>query len=166
MDLIRRSGVRVEGANAVVLGRSKIVGTPMSEMLKWANATVTICHSKTKNLEEVVRNADIVVVAIGNFIEVKTFDRKTNVCYFLGRANMVKGSWIKPGAVVIDCGINSIDDSSKKSGYKLVGDVEYDDAAKVAGHITPVPGGVGPMTVALLMKNTVLAASRAWKKAQ
>ena len=82
MDLIKRSGVQVEGANAVVLGRSKIVGTPMSEMLKWANATVTICHSKTKNLEEVVRNADIVVVAIGNFIRLKTLATKTYVCYF------------------------------------------------------------------------------------
>ena len=85
MDLIKRSGVQVEGANAVVLGRSKIVGTPMSEMLKWANATVTICHSKTKNLEEVVRNADIVVVAIGNFIGLKTFATKTNVCYWFFR---------------------------------------------------------------------------------
>ena len=82
---------------------------------------------------------------------------------FLGKANMVPGSWIKPGAVVIDCGINSIDDSSKKSGYRLVGDVNYDEASKVAGFITPVPGGVGPMTVSYLMKNTVIAATRAWE---
>nr|XP_031833819.1 C-1-tetrahydrofolate synthase, cytoplasmic [Nomia melanderi] len=142
IELIKKSGVPIAGAKAVVLGRSKIVGTPVAELLKWNNATVTVCHSKTKNLPEVVSQADIVVVAIG-------------------QPQMVKGTWIKPGAVVIDCGINSIPDATKKSGQRLVGDVDYEEAAKVASYITPVPGGVGPMTVAMLMKNTVVSAQRA-----
>jgi len=142
MELIKRSGVTIAGSNAVVVGRSKIVGTPASELLKWHNATVTVCHSKTKNLAQMVATADILVVGIG-------------------QPNMVKGEWIKPGAVVIDCGINSIPDASKKSGSRLVGDVEFDEAQKKASFITPVPGGVGPMTVAMLMKNTVLAAEKA-----
>ena len=144
MDLIQRSGVQIEGARAVVLGRSKIVGTPMAELLKWAHATVTTCHSRTKDLESMVKQADILVVGIGI-------------------PEKVRGSWIKPGSVVIDCGINSIDDSSRKNGYRLVGDVAYKEASEHAGYITPVPGGVGPMTVALLMTNTVLSAARAWK---
>lgn len=142
MELIKRSGVKVEGAEAVVLGRSKIVGTPASELLKWAHATVTVCHSKTKNIEAITKRADILVVGIG-------------------RPHFVKGSWIKDGAVVIDCGINSIPDSTKKSGKRLVGDVDFEEAKKVASYITPVPGGVGPMTVAMLMNNTVLSAKRA-----
>ncbi|XP_044013405.1 C-1-tetrahydrofolate synthase, cytoplasmic isoform X1 [Aphidius gifuensis] len=141
IELIKKSGVAISGANAVVLGRSKIVGTPVAELLKWNNATVTICHSRTKNLSSVVSQADILVVGIG-------------------QPEMVKGSWIKPGAVVIDCGINAIPDSTKKSGQRLVGDVEYAEAAKSASYITPVPGGVGPMTVAMLMKNTVISAER------
>ncbi|EDW96821.1 C-1-tetrahydrofolate synthase, cytoplasmic isoform X1 [Drosophila yakuba] len=141
LELIRRSGVEIAGARAVVLGRSKIVGTPAAELLKWANATVTVCHSKTRNLEEITRSADILVVGIGV-------------------AEMVKGSWIKPGAVVIDCGINVKPDATKASGSKLVGDVDYAEALQVAGHLTPVPGGVGPMTVAMLMKNTVRSAAR------
>ncbi|PSN58248.1 C-1-tetrahydrofolate synthase [Blattella germanica] len=145
MELIKRSGVQIAGSQAVVLGRSKIVGTPCSELLKWHHATVTVCHSKTKNLDKETAKADILVVAIG-------------------RAQMVKGSWIKPGAVVIDCGINSIPDATKKSGQRLVGDVDFDEAKKVASFITPVPGGVGPMTVAMLMKNTVLSAQRAATK--
>nr|XP_012216703.1 PREDICTED: C-1-tetrahydrofolate synthase, cytoplasmic [Linepithema humile] len=145
IELIKRSGVPIAGAQAVVLGRSKIVGTPAAELLKWQNATVTVCHSKTKNLPHVVRQADILVVGIG-------------------QPKFVKGDWIKPGAVVIDCGINSIPDPTKKSGYRLVGDVEYEDAAKVASYITPVPGGVGPMTVAMLMKNTVISAQRSAQK--
>ncbi|KAH8383845.1 hypothetical protein KR009_010861, partial [Drosophila setifemur] len=145
LELIRRSGVEITGARAVVLGRSKIVGTPAAELLKWANATVTVCHSKTRNLEEITRSADILVVGIGV-------------------AEMVKGSWIKPGAVVIDCGINVKPDSSKASGTRLVGDVDYEEARLVAGHLTPVPGGVGPMTVAMLMKNTVRSATRALKR--
>lgn len=142
MELIRRSGAKISGAKAVVIGRSKIVGTPMAELLKWNHATVTTCHSRTANLPETARSADILVVAIGS-------------------PEFVKGSWVKPGAVVIDCGINSIPDSTKKSGSRLVGDVEYAEAAKVASVITPVPGGVGPMTVAMLMNNTVIAAQKA-----
>ncbi|KAJ8674099.1 hypothetical protein QAD02_005361 [Eretmocerus hayati] len=141
IELIKKSGVTIAGSQAVVLGRSKIVGTPVAELLKWHNATVTVCHSKTKDLPGVVSRADILVVGIG-------------------QPELVKGSWIKPGAVVIDCGINSIPDASKKSGQRLVGDVAYEEASKVASYITPVPGGVGPMTVAMLMKNTVISASR------
>ncbi|XP_043785149.1 C-1-tetrahydrofolate synthase, cytoplasmic [Apis laboriosa] len=145
IELIKKSGVPIAGAQAVVLGRSKIVGTPISELLKWHNATVTVCHSKTKNLPQIVSQADILVVGIG-------------------QPQMVKGNWIKPGAVVIDCGINSIPDSTKNSGQRLVGDVDYEEAVKIASYITPVPGGVGPMTVAMLMKNTVISAQRAAEK--
>ncbi|KAH8414132.1 hypothetical protein KR222_008158, partial [Zaprionus bogoriensis] len=141
LELIRRTGVEIAGARAVVLGRSKIVGSPAAELLKWSHATVTVCHSKTRNLEEITRTADILVVAIGV-------------------PELVKGSWIKPGAVVIDCGINVKPDTSKASGTRLVGDVDYEQAKLVAGFITPVPGGVGPMTVAMLMKNTVVSAIR------
>ncbi|XP_035449545.2 C-1-tetrahydrofolate synthase, cytoplasmic isoform X3 [Spodoptera frugiperda] len=141
VELIKRTGVTIAGKNVVVLGRSRIVGTPVSELLKWEHATVTVCHSKTKNLSEITKTADILVVAIG-------------------RGEMVRGSWIKPGAVVIDCGINPISDPSKKSGQRLVGDVAYEEAVQVASHVTPVPGGVGPMTVAMLMRNTVQAARR------
>lgn len=145
IELIKKSGVPIAGAQAVVLGRSKIVGTPISELLKWHNATVTVCHSKTKNLPQIVSQADILVVGIG-------------------QPQMVKGNWIKPGAVVIDCGINSIPDSTKNNGQRLVGDVDYKEAVKIASYITPVPGGVGPMTVAMLMKNTVISAQRAAEK--
>ncbi|XP_014475137.1 PREDICTED: C-1-tetrahydrofolate synthase, cytoplasmic isoform X2 [Dinoponera quadriceps] len=145
IELIKKSGVPIAGARAVVLGRSKIVGTPISELLKWHNATVTVCHSKTKNLPDVVREADILVVGIG-------------------QPELVKGDWIKPDAVVIDCGINPVPDPTKKSGQRLLGDVEYQTAAQVASYITPVPGGVGPMTVAMLMKNTVISAQRAAEK--
>lgn len=133
------------GRKAVVLGRSKIVGTPASELLKWNNATVTICHSRTKNLAQECAQADILVVGIG-------------------QPEMVKASWIKPGAVVIDCGINAIPDPSKKTGQRLVGDVDFAAAKEVASYITPVPGGVGPMTVAMLMSNTVTSAERAVTK--
>ncbi|CAG2118080.1 unnamed protein product, partial [Medioppia subpectinata] len=139
MELIRRSGAQIAGANAVVIGRSKIVGSPMAQLLIWNNATVTVCHSKTKNIKEIVQKADILVVAIGQPL-------------------LVKKDWIKPGAVVIDCGISSIPDSTKKSGSRLVGDVDYAECKEVAGAITPVPGGVGPMTVAMLISNTVDAA--------
>lgn len=142
MELIRRSGAKIQGAKAVVVGRSKIVGTPMAELLKWHHATVTTCHSRTADLEGTVRAADILVVGIGS-------------------PEFVKGSWVKPGAVVIDCGINSIPDATKKSGSRLVGDVAFNEVAKVASVITPVPGGVGPMTVAMLMQNTVISAQKA-----
>ncbi|KAG6449949.1 hypothetical protein O3G_MSEX006359 [Manduca sexta] len=141
VELIKRAGVSIAGKNVVVLGRSRIVGTPVAELLKWEHATVTVCHSKTKNLSDITKTADILVVAIG-------------------RPEMVRGTWIKPGAVVIDCGINPIEDPSKKSGQRLVGDVAYEEAVQVAAAVTPVPGGVGPMTVAMLMRNTVLAARR------
>ncbi|EDV91288.1 C-1-tetrahydrofolate synthase, cytoplasmic [Drosophila grimshawi] len=147
MELIRRTGVEIAGANAVVLGRSKILGTPAAELLKWANATVTVCHSKTRNVDEITRRADILLVGIGV-------------------TEMVKGSWIKPGAVVIDCGMNFKPDATKKLGNRLVGDVDFEEAKLVAGHITPVPFGVGPMTVAMLMKNTVVSATRAAVRAK
>lgn len=139
MELIKHTGISISGKNAVVLGRSKIVGAPMSELLRCSNATVTVCHSRTVNTEEITRNADILVVAIR-------------------QPEMVKRSWVKPGAVVIDCGINAIPDSSKKSGQRLVGDVDFKSVSEVAGWVTPVPGGVGPMTVAMLMQNTVESA--------
>lgn len=145
LELIKESGIEIKGSRAVVLGRSKIVGMPMAQLLIWNHATVTICHSRTKDLPSVVREADILVVAIG-------------------RAQMVKGDWIKPGAVVIDCGINSIPDSTKASGSRLVGDVDFEEAKSVASFITPVPGGVGPMTVAMLIKNSVEAGKRALEK--
>ncbi|XP_004529194.1 C-1-tetrahydrofolate synthase, cytoplasmic isoform X1 [Ceratitis capitata] len=145
IELIKRSGVQISGAKAVVVGRSKIVGTPVSQLLKWENATVTVCHSKTKNLEEICRTADILVVAIGV-------------------PEMVKGSWIKPGAVVVDCGINIKPDSTRQSGTRLVGDVLFDEVKQVASFVTPVPCGVGPMTVAMLMKNTVRSALTAAEK--
>lgn len=141
LELIKRTGIKIAGTHSVVIGRSKIVGSPMAQLLVWNNSTVTICHSKTKNLEEVCRQADILVAAVG-------------------RAQMVKGSWIKPGAVVIDCGINVIPDETKKSGTRLVGDVDFDECKEIAGFITPVPGGVGPMTVAMLIANTVESANR------
>ncbi|KAM4625652.1 C-1-tetrahydrofolate synthase, cytoplasmic [Polymixia lowei] len=141
MELIRQTGVSVAGKRAVVIGRSKIVGAPMHDLLLWNHATVTTCHSKTADLAGEVGKADILVVGIG-------------------KAEMVKGEWIKKGAVVIDCGINHIPDETKASGKRVVGDVQYASAKEQAGYITPVPGGVGPMTVAMLMANTVLSAKR------
>ena len=133
-------GADLSGLDAVVVGRSNIVGKPMASLLLKANATVTVCHSRTKDLPDVVRRADIVVAAVG-------------------RANMVTGDWIKPGAVVIDVGINRIEttvDGETKS--RLTGDVDYDSACDVAKAVTPVPGGVGPMTITMLMANTLRAA--------
>ena len=133
-------GKDLSGLNAVIVGRSNIVGKPMASLLMQANATITVCHSRTKDLPGVVRNGDIVVAAVG-------------------RPDMIKGDWIKEGAVVIDVGINRIEvevDGEKKS--KLTGDVDYDEAMKVAKAVTPVPGGVGPMTITMLMANTLRAA--------
>lgn len=141
MALLEHADVDLGGAQAVVLGRSNIVGMPTALLLVKANATVTICHSRTRDLAEVCRRADVLVAAIG-------------------RAEMVKADWIKPGAAVIDVGINRIEDPSRKSGTRLVGDVAYDPAREVAGAITPVPGGVGPMTIAMLLRNTLRAAER------
>jgi methylenetetrahydrofolate dehydrogenase (NADP+) / methenyltetrahydrofolate cyclohydrolase len=137
--LLEKVGVKIEGANAVVLGRSNIVGMPAALLLIGKNATVTVCHSKTRDIAAVVRQADILIAAIG-------------------KMEFVRGDWVKPGAAVIDVGINSKPDSSKKSGYRLVGDVNFDEVKNVAGFITPVPGGVGPMTIAMLMRNTLRAA--------
>lgn len=139
MYLIEQTGTSLDGAEAVVLGRSNIVGMPVALLLVGSNATVTICHSRTKDLPGVVRKADVLVAAVG-------------------RAEMVRGDWVKPGAVVIDVGINRVDDSTRERGYRLVGDVHYDEVKEVAGAITPVPGGVGPMTIAMLLQNTVRAA--------
>jgi methylenetetrahydrofolate dehydrogenase (NADP+)/methenyltetrahydrofolate cyclohydrolase len=154
LEILRRSGIAIEGANAVVVGRSDIVGKPMALLLMHANATVTICHSKTRDLPGVVRRADIVVAAIG-------------------RAAMVEPGWVRPGATVIDVGINRITDAAeaerifakfpaklaqfREKAAVLVGDV-HPGVAEVAGAITPVPGGVGPLTIAMLMSNTVKAA--------
>jgi methylenetetrahydrofolate dehydrogenase (NADP+)/methenyltetrahydrofolate cyclohydrolase len=137
--LLKEAGVEISGANAVVLGRSNIVGMPAALLLVKENATVTVCHSRTKNLADVVRQADILIAAIG-------------------RAEMVRGDWVKPGAAVIDVGMNDKPDATKKRGYRLVGDVNFEEAKEVAGFITPVPGGVGPMTIAMLMANTLRAA--------
>lgn len=139
MVLLEKSGVDLRGKNAVVVGRSDIVGAPVSYLLRNADATVTVCHSKTKDLQGIVKNADVVIAAIG-------------------KERFVKGDWLKHGAVVIDVGTNFIPDDSKKSGQRLVGDVDFDSAVEVASQITPVPGGVGPMTVAMLMQNVVDAA--------
>ncbi|HEX5137469.1 MAG TPA: bifunctional 5,10-methylenetetrahydrofolate dehydrogenase/5,10-methenyltetrahydrofolate cyclohydrolase [Planctomycetota bacterium] len=141
IELLDRSGTRIAGADAVVLGRSNIVGMPVALLLVGRDATVTVCHSKTRSIEEVCRRADILVAAIG-------------------RARFVKGSWIKPGATVIDVGTNVIDDPGSKTGKRLVGDVDYEAALEVAGAITPVPGGVGPMTIAMLLRNTLKSAER------
>jgi methylenetetrahydrofolate dehydrogenase (NADP+) / methenyltetrahydrofolate cyclohydrolase len=140
--LLEQAGVKLSGASAVVLGRSNIVGMPAALLLVRQNATVTICHSRTKDLPSVVRGADVLIAAIG-------------------RAEMVRGDWIKPGAAVIDVGINRIDDPNHPKGSRLVGDVCYEEAKEVAGYITPVPGGVGPMTIAMLLQNTVRAAKAA-----
>lgn len=139
MVLLREVLPSLEGLNAVVLGRSNIVGMPVALLLVRANATVTICHSRTRDIPSITRNADILVAAIG-------------------KTEMVRGDWIKPGGVVIDVGINRVEDSSQKKGYRLVGDVAFEEACQVAGAITPVPGGVGPMTIAMLMNNTLKAA--------
>ncbi|KAK8654331.1 hypothetical protein V6N13_128301 [Hibiscus sabdariffa] len=145
LELLSRSGVSIKGKNAVVVGRSNIVGLPVSLLLLKADATVSIVHSRTPDPERLVREADIVIAAAG-------------------QAMMIKGSWIKSGAAVIDVGTNAIDDPTKKSGYRLVGDVDFEEASKVAGWITPVPGGVGPMTVAMLLRNTLDGAKRVIEK--
>jgi methylenetetrahydrofolate dehydrogenase (NADP+)/methenyltetrahydrofolate cyclohydrolase len=140
MELLKRSNVEIAGKHIVVMGRSNIVGTPVSVMLsrKGVDATVTMCHSKTQNLKELTRQADILIVAIG-------------------QAEYVKADMVKEGAVVIDVGIHRIKDDSEK-GYHIVGDVDYKEVYKVASKITPVPGGVGPMTIVSLLYNTLQAA--------
>ena len=156
MELLRRSGIEVAGRRAVVLGRSDIVGKPMALLLLHADATVTVCHSRTRELEAVTREADVLVAAIG-------------------RAGLVRAAHVKPGAVVVDVGMNRVSDPAlarelieperlaefDKRGYALVGDVHAPEVAAVAGALTPVPGGVGPLTIAMLMANTVRAALNA-----
>ncbi len=140
--LLEESGARFSGAQAVVLGRSNIVGLPVAMLLLRRDCTLTICHSRTADLPAVCRTADILIAAVG-------------------RPFMVKRDWVKPGAYVIDVGINRIEDKTKKSGTRLVGDVDFDDVKDVAGFITPVPGGVGPMTIAMLLKSALHGAELA-----
>jgi 5,10-methylene-tetrahydrofolate dehydrogenase/methenyl tetrahydrofolate cyclohydrolase len=139
MVLLREIGTTIEGARAMVLGRSNIVGMPVALLLMHANATVTVAHSRTKDLPAVCREADILVAAVG-------------------KAHMVKGDWVKPGAVVIDVGTNRVDDPAAKHGYRLVGDVDTDEVERVAAAVSPSPGGVGPMTIAMLLENTLRSA--------
>jgi methylenetetrahydrofolate dehydrogenase (NADP+)/methenyltetrahydrofolate cyclohydrolase len=145
-QMLVRSGVQTAGAHAVIVGRSNIVGRPMASLLlhkgKGADATVTVCHSRTRDIGAVTRQADILIVA-------------------MGKPAFVRGDMIRPGAVVIDVGVNRVDDAAADKGYRLVGDVVFDEAVEVASKITPVPGGVGPMTIAMLLHNTVQAA-RQW----
>jgi 5,10-methylene-tetrahydrofolate dehydrogenase/methenyl tetrahydrofolate cyclohydrolase len=141
MILLEKAGAKLEGARATVLGRSNIVGMPAALLLVKENATVQICHSRTQDLPERCREADVLIAAIG-------------------RPEMVKADWIKPGAYVIDVGTNRVDDPSKKRGYYLTGDVAFEEAKEVAGAITPSPGGVGPMTIAGLLNNTLTGAKR------
>ena len=146
IQLLVRSGVQIEGAEVVVVGRSNIVGKPIANMLiqksATGNATVTVCHTRTKNMAEHVRRADIIIAAAG-------------------RPNTVTADMVKDGAVVIDVGVNRVEDASKKRGYRLVGDVDFEAICEKASLITPVPGGVGPMTITMLLYNTVESARRA-----
>ncbi len=147
-QLLVRSGVQTTGAHAVIVGRSNIVGRPMAALLlqdaPGGNATVTVCHSRTRNIGAVTREADILIVA-------------------MGKPEFVTGAMVRPGAVVIDVGVNRVDDPAAKKGYRLVGDVKFDEVAQIASAITPVPGGVGPMTITMLLVNTVQAA-RQWAR--
>jgi methylenetetrahydrofolate dehydrogenase (NADP+)/methenyltetrahydrofolate cyclohydrolase len=148
-QLLLRSGVDTQGRHVVVVGRSVIVGRPMASLLlqdgPGGNATVTVCHSRTRDIGSITRQADILIVAIG-------------------KPEFVGGAMVKPGAVVIDVGVNRVEDPTLKKGYRLVGDVNFEEARQVAGAITPVPGGVGPMTITMLLYNTVQAA-RQWASA-
>jgi len=145
-QLLVRSGIETSGANVVIVGRSNIVGRPMAALLlqdgPGGNATVTVCHSRTRNMPSVTRQADILIVA-------------------MGKPEFVTGDMVRPGAVVIDVGVNRVADPTTKQGYRLVGDVKFSEASTVASAITPVPGGVGPMTITMLLVNTVQAA-RGW----
>ncbi|PIE97378.1 MAG: bifunctional methylenetetrahydrofolate dehydrogenase/methenyltetrahydrofolate cyclohydrolase FolD [Treponema sp.] len=143
VHLLQTEGIQTKGAHAVVVGRSNIVGKPLSALLadRSVNCTVTICHSATKNLAEITKQADILIAAIG-------------------KPRFITADMIKKDAIVIDVGVNRVEDSSKKSGFRLVGDVDFEPAKEVASAITPVPRGVGPMTIAMLMKNTLIAARR------
>ncbi|PNH01280.1 Bifunctional protein FolD [Tetrabaena socialis] len=141
IELLDRCGVAIKGKRAVVVGRSNIVGMPAAMLLNKRDATVTICHSATKDMEAIVRQADIIIAAAG-------------------QPQLVRGSWVKPGAAIIDVGTNPVDDATKAAGYRLVGDAHFDECKTVAGAITPVPGGVGPMTIAMLLRNTADSGER------
>ena len=141
IELLDNYNINIGGTQAVVVGRSNIVGIPLALLLMQRDATVTIAHSKTEDLSSIVNKADIIIAAVGS-------------------AGLIQGDWIKPGATVIDVGINSVDDPTDKRGYKLVGDVDFETCKTIAGHITPVPGGVGPMTIAMLLRNTYKSARR------
>ncbi len=145
MELLKRSNIETKGKHVVVLGRSNIVGTPISVLLSRksenADATVTLCHSRTKNMEEITRQADILIAAIG-------------------KVEFVKANMVKEGAVVVDVGIHRVDDPAAAKGYRITGDVDYESVALKASKITPVPGGVGPMTIVALLQNTLLAATK------
>ncbi|MGE0354662.1 MAG: bifunctional methylenetetrahydrofolate dehydrogenase/methenyltetrahydrofolate cyclohydrolase FolD [Gemmatimonadales bacterium] len=149
-QMLIRSGIETKGAHAVIVGRSAIVGRPMAGLLlvdgPGGNATVTVCHSRSRDLGAITRTADILIVAIG-------------------KPEFVKGDMVRPGAVVIDVGINRVEDATRPRGYRLVGDVEFDAASAVASAITPVPGGVGPMTIAMLLVNTLQAVKQAGGRA-
>lgn len=145
IELCDRYGVDLSGKHAVVLGRSNIVGLPMAMLLMHRNATVTVCHSRTKDIPAICREADVIIAAIG-------------------RPEMVRGDWVKPGAVVLDVGVNFVDAPERKSGKRMCGDVHWGEVSEVAGLLTPVPGGVGPMTVAMLMRNTLSNAQRNLKR--
>lgn len=142
IELLDRYNIEIAGKEAVVLGRSNIVGLPVAMLLLKRDATITICHSRSHDLPAICRRADILIAAVG-------------------RPQMVKADWVKPGAAVIDVGINRVDDPTAKSGYRIVGDVDFEAVKEVAGYLTPVPGGVGPMTIAMLLSNTLKAAKRA-----
>lgn len=146
LELLSRYSIETKGKHCVVIGRSNIVGKPMANLmfqkLKETNSTVTVCHSATQNMPELTRQADILIAAIG-------------------RANLITRDMVKPGAVVIDVGMNRVEDASRKSGYRLTGDVDYEHVSEIASAITPVPGGVGPMTIAMLLKNTLQSFMRA-----
>lgn len=144
IELLLRSNVEITGKKAVVIGRSNIVGLPTSLLLQRHHATVSIVHAFTRDPEEITREADIVVTAAGV-------------------PNLIRGHWLKPGAVVIDVGTNPVEDSSCALGYRLIGDVCFEEASRVVSAITPVPGGVGPMTIAMLLTNTLLAAKRSYR---
>jgi methylenetetrahydrofolate dehydrogenase (NADP+)/methenyltetrahydrofolate cyclohydrolase/formyltetrahydrofolate synthetase len=139
MSLLEHENIILSGKRVVVIGRSNIVGMPVAHMLQSKDATVTVCHSKTLNMPEIVQTADVVIIAAGS-------------------PELVKGSWLKKDAIVIDVGTNAVKDETKKSGFRWVGDADFESCSRVAQAITPVPGGVGPMTVAMLMKNTVESA--------
>ncbi|KAG2494196.1 hypothetical protein HYH03_007554 [Edaphochlamys debaryana] len=141
IELLERCNIPIKGKRAVVVGRSNIVGMPAAMLLNKRDATVTICHSATKDMESIVRQADIIIAAAG-------------------QAQLVRGSWVKPGAAIIDVGTNPVDDKTKAAGYRLVGDAHFEECKAVAGAITPVPGGVGPMTIAMLLKNTADSGER------